>query len=74
MIDPQLQGIKWIKNKYGKSLNTIRLGQKNFLETLETCLSKGTHLLIENMLEDIEPVLGPLIGRSLIKKDRGKRG
>ncbi|KAM6374901.1 LOW QUALITY PROTEIN: dynein axonemal heavy chain 11 [Alca torda] len=28
MIDPQLQGIKWIKNKYGADLKVIRLGQK----------------------------------------------
>jgi dynein heavy chain len=55
VIDPQLQGIKWIKNKYGKSLSTIRLGQKNFLEKIETCISKGKPLLIED-------------GRSLIKK------
>ena len=49
-------------------MSTIRLGQKNFLEKIETCISKGTPLLIENMPEDIEPVLDPLIGRSLIKK------
>ena len=35
MIDPQLQGIKWIKNRYGKNLNIIRLGKKNYLEIVE---------------------------------------
>lgn len=28
MVDPQLQGIKWIKNKYGDNLQVIRIGQK----------------------------------------------
>lgn len=28
MIDPQQQGIKWIKNKYGAALKVINLGQK----------------------------------------------
>lgn len=28
MVDPQLQGIKWIKNKYGDDLKVIRTGQK----------------------------------------------
>lgn len=28
MVDPQLQGIKWIKNKYGEELKVIRIGQK----------------------------------------------
>ena len=35
MIDPQLQGIKWIKNRYRKTLNIIRLDQKSCLETVE---------------------------------------
>lgn len=28
MVDPQLQGIKWIKNKYGEELRVIRMGQR----------------------------------------------
>lgn len=28
MVDPQLQGIKWIKNKYGENLRVIRIGQR----------------------------------------------
>ena len=68
MIDPQLQGIKWIKNQCGKSLNVIRLGQKNYLKTVEKCVVEGIPLLIENMPEEIDPVLEPLFGRMLIKK------
>ena len=68
MIDPQLQGIKWIKNKYGKDLSIIRLGQKTMLETVEKCVIAGSPLLIENLPEDIDVVLDPLLGRVLIKK------
>ncbi|MGH0141372.1 UNVERIFIED_CONTAM: hypothetical protein FKN15_073835 [Acipenser sinensis] len=28
MVDPQLQGIKWIKTKYGENLRVIRIGQR----------------------------------------------
>lgn len=28
IVDAQLQGIKWIRNKYGEELKAIRLGQK----------------------------------------------
>ena len=28
MVDPQLQGIKWIKNKYGEDLRVTQIGQK----------------------------------------------
>ena len=68
MIDPQLQGVKWIKNKYGASLHIIRLNQKNYLDVVEMCVSQGNFLLIENMTEDIDQVLEPLLGRMLIKK------
>lgn len=70
MIDPQLQGIKWIKQKYGENLRVIRLGQKGFLETIEDSLIKGSTVLIENIDENIDPVLDPLLGRNLIKKGK----
>lgn len=35
MIDPQLQGIKWIKSRFRKTLTIIRLDQKSCLETVE---------------------------------------
>ena len=28
IIDPQLQGIRWIKNKYKDNLKVVRLGQR----------------------------------------------
>ena len=68
MVDPQLQGLKWIKNKYGKSLTIIRLGQKNFMDIVEKCVKEGAPLIIENLSEEIDPVLDPLLGRMLIKK------
>lgn len=70
MIDPQLQGVKWIKQKYGDSLKVIRVGQKGFLDTIETALAKGHTVLIENIGENLDPVLDPLVGRNLIKKGR----
>ena len=73
MIDPQLQGLKWIKNKYQKQLTTIRLGKKNFMEIVEKCIKEGKPLIIENLTEEIDPVLDPLLGRMLIKKGQALR-
>ena len=70
MIDPQLQGIKWIKNKYGRLLNVIRLGQKNCMEIVEKCVYEGSALMIENLPEEVDAVLDPLLGRQLIKKGK----
>lgn len=33
MIDPQQQGIKWIKNKYGTDLKVTHLGQKGYVRS-----------------------------------------
>ena len=68
IIDPQLQGIKWLKNKYGKDLTVIRLGKPGYLDTVEKSVVQGRVLLIENLPEETDAVLDPLLGRQLIKK------
>ncbi|CAB3241075.1 unnamed protein product [Arctia plantaginis] len=70
MIDPQLQGVKWIKQKYGDKLQVIRLGQKGYLDIIEKSIIKGETVLLENIGETVDPVLDPLLGRNLIKKGR----
>ncbi|XP_076407690.1 dynein axonemal heavy chain 11 isoform X5 [Peromyscus maniculatus bairdii] len=70
MIDPQQQGIKWIKNKYGPDLKVTHLGQKGFLNAIEAALAFGDVILIENLKETVDPVLGPLLGRNTIKKGK----
>ncbi|XP_037911922.1 dynein beta chain, ciliary-like [Hermetia illucens] len=68
MIDPQLQGIKWIKQKYGKELVVARLTQKSYLDVIEKAITGGKVMLLENIGESIDAVLDPLLGRMLIKK------
>ncbi|XP_072311900.1 dynein axonemal heavy chain 9 [Eucyclogobius newberryi] len=68
MVDPQLQGLKWVKNRYGDSLMVIRIGQRGYLDVLERALAAGEVVLIENMEETLDPVLGSLLGRETIKK------
>ncbi|KAM7067437.1 dynein axonemal heavy chain 9 [Molossus nigricans] len=70
MVDPQLQGIKWIKNRYGEDLRVTQIGQKGYLQTIEHALEAGDTVLIENLEESLDPVLGPLLGREVIKKGR----
>lgn len=70
MIDPQLQGVKWIKQKYGSDLIVMRIGQKGYVEKIEEALIKGSTVLIENIGENLDPVLDSLLGRNLIKKGK----
>uniref|UniRef100_A0A3Q2SZQ2 Dynein axonemal heavy chain 9 n=1 Tax=Fundulus heteroclitus TaxID=8078 RepID=A0A3Q2SZQ2_FUNHE len=70
IVDPQLQGIKWIKNKHGDRLRVTRIEQRGYLDVVERALAAGDVVLIENLGETLDPVLGPLLGRETIKKGR----
>ena len=41
-----------------------------YLDTIENALAVGDAVLIENIEESVDPVLGPLLGRETIKKGR----
>jgi hypothetical protein len=41
-----------------------------FLNTIETALAFGDVILIENLKETVDPVLGPLLGRNTTKKGK----
>lgn len=55
---------------YGKKLRVIRLGQRNYLDIIEKALLEGSTILIENIGENVDPVLDSLLGRNLIKKGK----
>ncbi|KAL7890701.1 hypothetical protein AOLI_G00001770 [Acnodon oligacanthus] len=70
LIDPQLQGIKWLKSRYSSSLRIINLGQKGYVDVIEQAVVTGEPVLIENLEETIDPVIDPVLGRHTIKKGR----
>eukprot|EP00877_Chromochloris_zofingiensis_P015255 jgi/Chrzof1/9984/Cz04g22250.t1 len=71
MMDPQLQGIVWIKERESKNnLQTLRMGADNMMTVMERAIEAGHSVLIENMGESIDAVLNPVITRSTFKKGR----
>ncbi len=70
LIDPQSQGMKWIKGHYGDRLIITSLGVKNISEILERCLREGHVLLIENVYEELDSTLDPLMSRQFVKKGK----
>eukprot|EP01041_Mallomonas_annulata_P001785 gene1785-3464_t len=71
VIDPQLQGIKWLRQKEShdnRNLQVVRLGQSDMLRKLERALENGHTILIENIGESIDAVLNPVIQRAVIKR------
>lgn len=71
MIDPQLQGIAWIRNRETKNgLKIIQLSTPKYIDTVENCIENGIPLLIENLQDDIDAVLDPVVARQTIKRGR----
>ena len=42
-------------------LNTIKLTDSSYLRTLENCIQFGTPLLLENIGEELDPILEPVL-------------
>uniref|UniRef100_A0A8C7GW60 Dynein axonemal heavy chain 3 n=1 Tax=Oncorhynchus kisutch TaxID=8019 RepID=A0A8C7GW60_ONCKI len=62
MIDPQGQANKWIKNmEKANKLAVIKLSDGNYVRTLENSISFGTPVLLENVGEELDAVLEPVL-------------
>lgn len=68
MIDPQGQANKWIKNsEKANNLQVIKLTQADYVRTLENSIQFGTPVLIENVGEELDPSLEPLLLKQTFK-------
>ncbi|XP_004033032.4 dynein axonemal heavy chain 7 [Gorilla gorilla gorilla] len=69
MIDPQSQANKWIKNmEKANSLYVIKLSEPDYVRTLENCIQFGTPVLLENVGEELDPILEPLLLKQTFKQ------
>ncbi|CAD7077293.1 unnamed protein product [Hermetia illucens] len=76
MIDPQEQANQWIRNlEKGNNLRILKMNDPHLSRILEICVRQGYPLLIEDIGEEIDPTLNPILqrltfiheGRPLIK-------
>ncbi|NWR70665.1 DYH7 protein, partial [Centropus unirufus] len=69
MIDPQGQANKWVKNmEKANSLHIIKLSDPQFVSTLENCIRFGSPVLLENIGEELDPILEPLLLKQTFKQ------
>lgn len=69
MIDPQGQANKWIRNmEKANNLQVIKLTDGNYLRALENSIQFGTPVLLENVGEELDPSLEPLLQKQLFKQ------
>ena len=69
MIDPQGQANRWVRNMYSESnLQIIKLTEKEFLRTLENGIRYGAPVLLENVGEELDPSLEPVLLKQVFKK------
>uniref|UniRef100_A0A8B9E3A9 Dynein axonemal heavy chain 8 n=1 Tax=Anser cygnoides TaxID=8845 RepID=A0A8B9E3A9_ANSCY len=68
LVDPQTQGKSWIKKKeQDNELQVTTLNHKYFRTHLEDSLSLGRSLVIEDIGEELDPVLDNILEKNFMK-------
>lgn len=69
-IDPQGQANKWIKNlEKASNLQVIKLSEGGeYIRTLENAIQFGLPVLLENVGEELDPSLEPLLLKQIFKQ------
>uniref|UniRef100_A0A8C7MG37 Dynein axonemal heavy chain 1 n=1 Tax=Oncorhynchus kisutch TaxID=8019 RepID=A0A8C7MG37_ONCKI len=68
-IDPQGQANKWVKNmERDNGLDVMKLSDRDFLRSLENAIRFGKPCLLENIGEELDPALEPVLLRQTFKQ------
>ncbi|XP_064629143.1 dynein axonemal heavy chain 1-like isoform X2 [Lineus longissimus] len=68
-IDPQGQANKWVKNlEHENGLDVIKLSDRDFLRSLENAVRFGKPCLLENVGEELDPALEPILLKQTFKQ------
>lgn len=69
MIDPQGQANKWVRNSEKENkLGVIKLTDADYMRVMENSIQFGTPVLLENVGEELDPSLEPLLLKQTFKQ------
>ena len=69
MIDPQSQANKWVRNmEKVNNLKVVKPSDGDFLRTIENAVNFGAPVLMENVGEELDPSLEPLLLKQIFKQ------
>lgn len=68
-VDPQFQGNKWIKNlEKPQGLKIVDLKMGDWMRQMENAIQFGNPVLIQDVQEDLDPALEPVLSKAVTKK------
>jgi dynein heavy chain len=78
IIDPQEQANTWLRNQWerkdekdrGQTIKIMKPNDERFAQFLSACVTNGVPVMIENVAQDLDPMLEPLLLKSVFKSGR----
>ena len=77
LIDPQLQGIRWLKaheevrtQKSGRRLHVMRQGGKQWMTKIINAIQAGDTVILENIGESLDASLDSVLGKAVFRKGK----
>jgi dynein heavy chain len=76
MIDPQGQALRWIKVKeimriqVNSAMCITTLANKSLKDQVEFTMGEGLCLIIENVENEVDPMLDPVLEKAIVKKGK----
>eukprot|EP00931_Biecheleriopsis_adriatica_P036383 TRINITY_DN2095_c0_g1_i5.p1 TRINITY_DN2095_c0_g1~~TRINITY_DN2095_c0_g1_i5.p1 ORF type:complete len:4649 (-),score=1173.32 TRINITY_DN2095_c0_g1_i5:61-14007(-) len=76
MVDPQGQANRWIKSREKQRISEnpamciTTLTAKNLKDQIEFTMGEGLCLIIENVENEVDPMLDPVLDKAIIKKGK----
>lgn len=69
LIDPQGQAHKWVKTmEKSNDISIVKLTNSNYMKVIELAIEVGNPVLIENVLEDLDSPLDPILLKQVYKQ------